>query len=152
MDYIYRVFVTELLDSKLDWNDHINIIRNKIAKHVSVMNRASSALNILYCMACLILLTVMMCGVILTNPASNHCIFNRKNYYNLSDTSYKCHTKPLFYQLRSPNVVFTIDINSSVFMYKTYHILVPTHVLCVYQLVLLLLQISCVNVSAFNKM
>ena len=53
-----RVLVTKFLgvhmDSKLDWNDHINIVRNKIAKNVSVMNRVkhvltSSALYSLYC-------------------------------------------------------------------------------------------------------
>ena len=42
------------MDSKLDWNDHINTVRNKIAKNVSVMNRVkhvltSSALYSLYC-------------------------------------------------------------------------------------------------------
>ena len=55
-----RVFVTKFLgvhmDSKLNWNDHkiINIVRNKIAKNVSMMNRVrheltSSALYSLYC-------------------------------------------------------------------------------------------------------
>ena len=53
-----RVFVTKFLgvhmDSKLNWNDHINIVRNTIAKNVSVMNRVrhaltSSALYSLYC-------------------------------------------------------------------------------------------------------
>ena len=65
-----RVFVTKFLgvhmDSKLDWN-HINIVRNKIAKHtgcISVMNRVkhvltSSALYSLYC-------TLVM-------PYLNHC-------------------------------------------------------------------------------
>ena len=55
-----RVFVTKFLgvhnfmDSKLDWNYHIEIVRNKVAKNVSVMNRVkhvltSSALYSLYC-------------------------------------------------------------------------------------------------------
>ena len=52
-----RVFVTNFLgvhmDSMLDWNDHINIVRKKIAKNISVMNRVkhvltSSALYSLY--------------------------------------------------------------------------------------------------------
>ena len=39
------------MDSKIDCYDHINIVRNKIAKNVSVMNRVltSSALYSLYC-------------------------------------------------------------------------------------------------------
>ena len=53
-----RVFVTKLLgvhmDSKLDWNYHIDIVRNKVAKNVSLINRVkhvlpSSALYSLYC-------------------------------------------------------------------------------------------------------
>ena len=53
-----RVFVTKFLgvymDSKLDWNYHIDIVRNKVAKNVSVMYRVkhvltSSALYSLYC-------------------------------------------------------------------------------------------------------
>ena len=52
-----RVFVTKFLGvhiSKLDWNYHIGIVRNKVAKNVSVMNRVkhvltSSALYSLYC-------------------------------------------------------------------------------------------------------
>ena len=55
---LLRVFVTKFLgvhmDSKLDWNYHIGIVRNKVAKNVSVMNRVkhvltSSALYSLYC-------------------------------------------------------------------------------------------------------
>ena len=45
------------------------------------------------------------------------------------NTNYKCHTKPLFYQLRSLNVFDTIDLNSLVFMYKAFHNLLPTNVL-----------------------
>ena len=42
------------MDSKLDWNYHIDIVRNKVAKNVSVINRVkhvltSSALYSLYC-------------------------------------------------------------------------------------------------------
>ena len=53
-----RVFVKKFLgvhmDSKLDWNYHIDIVRNKVAKNVSVSNRVkhvltSSALYSLYC-------------------------------------------------------------------------------------------------------
>ena len=44
-----RVFVTKFLgvhmDSKLDWNYHIGIVRNKVAKNVSVMNRVKHVLT-----------------------------------------------------------------------------------------------------------
>ena len=37
------------------------------------------------------------------------------------NTNYKCHTKPLFYQLRSLNVFDIVDLNSLVFMYKAFN-------------------------------
>ena len=54
IESVRHQFVGVHMDSKLDGNDHINIVRNKIAKHVSVINRikhvlTSSALYSLYC-------------------------------------------------------------------------------------------------------
>ena len=43
------------------------------------------------------------------------------------NTNYKCHTKPLFYQLRSLNFFDTIALNSLVFLYKAFHNLLPTN-------------------------
>ena len=45
------------------------------------------------------------------------------------NTNYKCHTKPLFYQLRSLNVFDIIDLNSLVFMYKAFHNSLPANLL-----------------------
>ena len=52
----HKIFLCVHMDSKLDWNYHIDIVRNKVAKnvHVSVINRVkhvltSSALYRLYC-------------------------------------------------------------------------------------------------------
>ena len=47
-------FVGVHMDSKLDWNYHIDIVRNTVVNNVSVMNRVkhvltSSALYSLYC-------------------------------------------------------------------------------------------------------
>ena len=47
--HLSRMFVTTFLgvhmDSKLDWNYHIGIVRNKAAKNVSVMNRVKHVLT-----------------------------------------------------------------------------------------------------------
>ena len=48
-------------------------------------------------------------------------------------TKQKCHTKPLFYQLRSLNVFDTIDLSSLGFMYKAFHNLLPTHFMSYFQ-------------------
>ena len=55
---INRVYVTKFLgvhiDSKLNWNEHLSVIKTKVAKNVSIMNRVkhcliNSALYSLYC-------------------------------------------------------------------------------------------------------
>ena len=135
-----RVFVTKFLgvhmDSKLDWNYHIDIVRNKVAKNVSVMNRVkhvltSSALYSLYCTLVMPYLTYC-CEVWGNNYKTRiqSLFILQKKYIRIClNTNYKCHTKPLFYQLRSLNVFDIIDINSPVFMYKAFHNLLPTHLL-----------------------
>ena len=45
------------------------------------------------------------------------------------NANYKCHTKPLFFQLRSLNVFDIIDLNSLVFMYKAFHNSLPANLL-----------------------
>ena len=41
--HLSRVFVTKFLgvhmDSKLDWKYHVDIVRNKVAKNVYMMNK-----------------------------------------------------------------------------------------------------------------
>ena len=135
-----RVFVTKFLgvhmDSKLDWNYHINIVRNKIAKNVSVMNRVkhvltSSALYSLYCTLVMPYLTYC-CEVWGNNYKTRiHSLFilQKRAIRICLNTDYKCHTKPLFYQLRSLNVFDTIDFNSLVFMCKAFYNLLPTSLL-----------------------
>ena len=117
-------------------NDHINIVRNKIAKNVSVMNRVkhvltSSALYSLYCTLVMPYLTYC-CEVWGNNyKTSIHSLFilQKRAIRICLNTDYKCHTKLLFYQLRSLNVFDTIDFNSLVFMYKAFHNLLPTSLL-----------------------
>ena len=55
---ITRVYVTKFIgvfmDSQLNWSDHVSVIKRKMAKNVSVMNRvrqllSRSALYSLYC-------------------------------------------------------------------------------------------------------
>ena len=114
----------------------INIVRNNIAKNISVMNRVkhvltSSALYSLYCT----LVTHYInygCEVWGNNYKTriqSLFILHKRAIRICLNTNYKCHTKPLFYQLRSLNVFDIIDLNSLVFMYKAFHNLLPTHLL-----------------------
>ena len=117
------------MDSKLDWNYHIDIVRNKVAKNVSVINRVkhvltSSALYSLYCtlvMHCLSYCCEVWGNTYKTRIQSLFILQKRAIRIICLNTNYKCHTKPLFYQLRSLNVFDIIDLNSLVFMYKAFH-------------------------------
>ena len=120
-----RVFVIKFLgvhmDSKLDWNYHIDIVRNNVAKNVSVINRVkhvltSSALYSLYCTVVMPYVTYC-CEVwgnnYKTRIQSLFILQKRAIRIICLNANYKCHKKPLFYQLRSLNVFDIIDLNSS---------------------------------------
>ena len=106
-----RVFVTKFLgvhmDYKLDLNYHIDIVRNKVEKNVSVMNRVkhvltSSALYSLYCTLAMHYLTY--CCEVWGNNYKTRIqslfILQKIAIRMCLNTNYKCHTNPLFYQLR----------------------------------------------------
>ena len=82
----------------------------------------------------LILLIVVKCG------GNNYktriqslSILQKSDIIICLNTNYKCHTKPLFYQLRSLNVCDIIDLSSLVFMYKAFHNLLPTNLMSYFQ-------------------
>ena len=117
------------MDSMLDWNYHIDIVRNKVAQNVSVINRVkrvltSSALYSLYCTSVMPYLTYC-CEVwgnnYKTRIQSLFILQKRTIRIICLNTTYKCHIKSLFYQLRSLNVFDIIDLDSLVFMYKAFH-------------------------------
>ena len=87
---INRVYVTTILgvhiDSKLNWNEHISVIKTKVAKNVSIMNRVkhcliSSALYSLYCT--LILPYLSYCCEILGNTNISFIYYAKKSYHNV---------------------------------------------------------------------
>ena len=129
------------MDSKLDWNEHINIVRNKMAKNESVMNSrhvgllTSSALYSLYCTLVMHYLTY--CCEVWGNNYKTRIqslfILQKRAIRICLNTNYKCHTKQLFNQLRSLNVFDTIDLNSLVFMCKAFHNLLPTNLMFYFQ-------------------
>ena len=91
---INRVYVTTFLgdhiDSKLNWNEHISVIKTKVAKNVSIMNRVkhcliSSALYSLYCTLILPYLNYCceMCGNTCKSRIHPLYIMQKNSYHNL---------------------------------------------------------------------
>ena len=113
-----RVFVTKFLgvhmDSKLDWNDHINIVRNKMAKNVSVMNRVKhvSTSSALYSLNCTLVIPYLTycCEV-----WGNNCKTLIHSLFILQKRAIRICLNTWFYSL--------------VFMYKAFHNLLTTSLL-----------------------
>ena len=126
---ITRVYVTKFLgvfmDSQLNWSDHISVIKRKMAKNVSVMNRvrhllSSSALYSLYCT--LILPYLNYCCVVWGNTYKTSlrplCILQKRAIRICGKAGYRSHTMPIFHQLKTLDIYDIIDYNSMIFMYK----------------------------------
>ena len=110
--YINRVYVTKflgvLIDCHLNWSEHINLIKNKISKNVSVMYRVnhlltSSALYSLYCT--LILPYLNYCCEIWGNTYKSRIrplhIIQKRAVHICQKADYRSHTRPMFYQLKT---------------------------------------------------
>ena len=98
---IERVYITKFLgvhiDHQLDWTDHIERTKNKIAKNVSVMNRVKQLLNshALYSLYCT-----------LSMPYLNYCCEAWGNTYKsrihpLHMLQKKSHTRPVFHYFKT---------------------------------------------------
>ena len=112
---INRVYVTTFLgvymDSQLNWSDHVSVIKRKMAKNVSVMNRvrhllSSSALYSLYCT--LILPYLNYCCVVWGNTYKSSlrplCILQKRAIRICGKAGYRSHTIPIFHQLKTLDI------------------------------------------------
>ena len=142
--YINRVYVTKflgvLIDCHLNWSEHINLIKNKISKNVSVMYRVkhlltSSALYSLYCT--LILPYLNYCCEIWGNTYKSRIrplhIIQKRAVRICLKADYRSHTRPMFYQLNTLAIQDMVDFNSMVFVYKVYNNLLPANIMLYYQ-------------------
>ena len=122
--YINRAYVTKCLgvhiDCHLNWNEHINRIKNKISKNVSVMYRikhllTSSALYSLYCT--LILPYLNYCCEIWGNTYKSRIrplhIIKKIAVRICLKADYRSHTRPMFYQLPANIILYFQKVNAS---------------------------------------
>ena len=126
---IDRVYVTKflgvLIDSNLNWKEHIDSINNKISKSIAIIYRASKILNTdsLYTLYCTLIL-----------PYLTYCIENWGNTHesNLNKIFLKqkrviriiCrakfydHTNPLFKKLKILKLKDLRELRSAIFLFK----------------------------------
>ena len=137
---INRVYVTKFIgvhiDSKLNWNEHICVIKTKVAKNVSIMNRVkhckiNSALYSLYCT--LILPYLNYCCEIWGNTYKSRIhplyIMQKRAIRICGNSDYRAHTRPIFYQLNTLCLPDMVNFNSMVFMYKVFNNSLPNNLL-----------------------
>ena len=126
---IDRVYVTKflgvLIDSNLNWKEHIDSINNKISKSIAIIYRASKILNTdsLYTLYCTLIL-----------PYLSYCIENWGNTHEsnlskillkqkrviriISRAKYYDHTNPLFKKLKILKLKDLIELRSAIFIYR----------------------------------
>ena len=126
---IDRVYVTKFLgvmiDHKLNWKEHIDIINKKLSKSIAIIHKASTILKTdsLYTLYCSLFL-----------PYLNYCAENWGNTYEsnlsklvtkqkqviriISKAEFRDHTNPIFKQLKILKLHDLIRLRSAIFMYK----------------------------------
>ena len=114
-----------MIDYKLSWKEHIDVINNKISKSIAIIFKASKLLktNSLYTLYCSLFL-----------PYLNYCAENWGNTYEsninklflkqkrviriISKAKFRDHTNQLFKQWKLLKLHDLIKIRSAIFMYK----------------------------------
>ena len=137
---INRVYVTKCvgvhIDSKLNWNEHIRVIKTKVAKNVSIMNIVkhcliSSALYSLYCN--LILPYLRYCCEICGNTYKSRIyplyIMQQRAIRICGNSDYRAHTRSIVYQFKTLCLPDLVNFNSMVFMYKVFNNSLPNKLL-----------------------
>ena len=158
---ITRVFVTKFLgvhlDFQLNWSKHISVIKNKIAKNVSVMHRVrhlltNTALYNLYCT--LILPYLNYCCEAWGNTYKSRIqplyIIQKKAIRICGNVDYRSHTRPLFYHRKTFGLYDIVHFNSMVFMFKVYANLLPTNLLSFFKKVNVTIT-TCVIITTNSK-
>jgi len=136
---IERVFVTKFLgvyiDAKLTWKNHIDCIKTKLSKNVSIMYRVkylldSKALYALYCS--LILPYLNYCCEIWGNNFHTRLDplikLQKRALRIIEHGGYRDHTQPLFYKYKTLRLDDLVKLSSKCVMYRVYNDDLPVHI------------------------
>ena len=126
---IDRVYVTKFLgviiDHKLNWKEHIEVVKNKISKSIAIIHKASKLLNTnsLYTLYCSLFLPYLnYCAEIWGNTYItnlNTLILKQKRVIRIiCKAGFKDHTNPLFKKMKILKLVDLIKVRTAMFMFK----------------------------------
>ena len=135
IDRVYNTkFLGVMIDDKLNWKEHITMIRTKISKTTAIIYKASHvlterALYILYCSLALPYMTY--CAEIWGNTYRTNVLPVFLKQKRLLRIVCRCkrldHTTPLFYKMHALKLFDLIKLKTAVVMFKAYNTMLPVN-------------------------
>ena len=129
-------FIGVHIDSKLNWNEHVSVIKTKVAKNVSIMNRVKHSLinSALYSLYCTLILPYLnyccgMWGNTYKSRIHPLYIMQKRAIRICGKSDYRAHTRPIVYKLKTLCLPDMVNFNSMVFMYKVFNNSLPNNLL-----------------------
>ena len=125
-----RVFTTKFLgiyiDSKLTWQHHINIIRQKIAKNVAIIYRVKNFINIS---------ALLSLYFTLISPYLHYCceikpltILQKKALRLINNDNSRAHSAPIFYKFNILNLQDLVKFKTLILMFKAKQHSLPNNI------------------------
>jgi hypothetical protein len=134
------VFVTNflgvLIDEKLNWKEHINMVKSKVSKSIAIIYKASryldkNSLITLYCS--LFLPYISYCSEVWGNTYKTN-IQQKKMMRIICKADRRAHTNPLFYKLNVLKLYDLIELKTATVMYKARYGQLPTNVQALFKI------------------
>jgi len=118
-------FLGITIDENITWKPHIDNVSKICSKNIGVLNKLKCYLpkSSLYKLYCTLILPYLSYGIILWGSANKDCLnrilkLQKRAVRIISDSSYLCHTKPLFERFNMLNIENLFKKECCIFMYK----------------------------------
>ena len=128
-------FVGVMIDDKLTWKHHIDLVKSKLSRSCAIMYRASfvidrRGMHVLY--YSLFLPYIMYCAEIWGNSysTSSKCLFilQKRVIRLICGATRMEHTNMLFYDQRILKLPDVVKLKTAIIMFKAFHNVLPVNV------------------------
>ena len=125
-------FLGVTIDSNLNWNEHIKNIHTTVSRNIGVLYRlrnflTEKSLFILY--NSFVLSHIMYCNIVWGNCATTKInsllLLQKRALRIITNSNYLAHSNPLFHRLKTLKVQDIHSLQTSIFMFKFSHDLLP---------------------------
>jgi hypothetical protein len=127
-------FLGVIINENLTWNDHIMLIKQKMAKNIGVISRVRYSMPrtvLLQLYHTLIEPYLLYCNIIwaanYSTTVNQLFIIQKRAVRLITFSHWQCHTKPLFKRLNLLSVQKINRLQLACFMYNATHRLLPAH-------------------------